>query len=193
MNTLPGSIFKKNIVDKVGKFNSVSRAGDDTDWLRRLKEKKYKILNAKKPVYYKGLFESSFISIIKKWFRNYFYYINFPHLIIQKYLYVLILFLGSFLFVFNWNYSSLCLLVDFCNPEISGIVFPHITKLFLFFCIILYIVFRGIYLPYKKNIKLNFIFPLNFILITLFSFILDFVKMMTFFSLGLLKILKLIR
>ena len=42
LNTLPGSIFKKNIVDKVGKFNSVSRAGEDTDWLRRLKEKNIK-------------------------------------------------------------------------------------------------------------------------------------------------------
>ena len=193
LNTLPGSIIKKNIVILVGKFNSESRAGEDTDWLRRLKKINPKIVYSKLPVYYKGLYESSYLSVVKKWFRNYFFSRNFPHLTIQKYLYVLILFSALFLFVFNWNYSSLCLFFDFCTPDTSRIVFPHITKLFLIACSIIYIGARGIYLPYKKKINLSFIFPYNFLVITFFSFILDLVKMVTFFSLGLLKILKLVR
>ncbi|MDC0853709.1 glycosyltransferase family A protein [Candidatus Pelagibacter sp.] len=195
LRTIPGSIFKRKLVlSSVGVFNSESRAGEDTDWLKRVQKTNLKTADCKIPVYYKGLYNSTFSSIIKKWIRNYFYSENLPHLTAQKNFYLFFLFFIGFLFVFNWNYSSLCILNSECIKQTNKIiVIPHVTKIFLFLSVMIYTIARGVYLPLKKKIKLNFIFPINFLLITIFSFILDLVKTMTFLSLSFLKILRLIK
>jgi glycosyltransferase involved in cell wall biosynthesis len=193
LRTIPGSIFKKKSALLVGIFNPNSRAGEDTDWLKRVQRTNLKTADCKTPVFYKGLYNATFSLIVKKWFRNYFYSKDLPHLTSQKNFYMFFLFFIGFLFVFNWNYSSLCIMSSYCLQQSSDFYIPHITKIFLFSTIILYTITRGIYLPLKKKIKFNFIFPVNFILITFFSFILDLVKTMTFLSLIFLKILKLIK
>jgi len=195
LRTIPGSIFKRKLVlSSVGNFNSNSRAGEDTDWLKRVQKTNLKTSDSKVPVYYKGLYNSTFSSIIKKWIRNYFYSEHLPHLTAQKNFYLFFLFFIGFLFAFNWNYSSLCILNSECIKQTNEIiVIPHITKIFLFSSAMIYTIARGVYLPFKKKIKLNFIFPVNFIPITIFSFILDLVKTMTFLSLIFLKILRLIK
>jgi len=191
LRTIPGSIFKKKSVLTVGIFNSKSRAGEDTDWLKRVKKTNLMTSDCKEPIFYKGLYNATYSSIIKKWFRNYFFSQDLPHLTIQKNFYLFFLFLIGFLFVFNWNYSSLCIVNSFCHQNTADFFIPHITKIFLFSSAVLYTIARGIYLPFKKKIKFSFIFPINFILITFFSFILDLVKTMTFLSLIVLKILRL--
>jgi len=50
------------------------------------------------------------------------------------------------------------------------------SKLFVYS----YIIYRGFYLPLKKNVRLNFLLPINFIKILFFSFILDIVKTFSF-------------
>ncbi len=189
--TLPGSIIQKKVFLLLGKFNKDTRAGEDTEWLQRAKKSKFKFSISRIPVYYKGLYNISYFSIIQKWFRNYYASKNLPHLANQKNFYLTILFIIGFIFVFNWNYSSLCLIFPYCSPESSTSYYiPHITKIFLLICSILYIFIRGIYFPVKKKIPLNFIFPVNFIPITFFSFILDLIKMITFVLIFFGRILK---
>ncbi len=187
LRTIPGSIFSKNTVEKVGYFNSKTRAGEDTEWLKKLDTFKLKIKNAPLPVFYKGLYNVSFLSTIKKWFRNYFYSSDLPHLSTQKNFYIFTSFLIMFFIVFNWNYNF------FDVEKRDSIHIPHVTKVFLIITSFVYIIFRGIYLPIKKNIKKNFLFPYNFLVITFFSFILDLVKTLTFFLSSVSRILNLNR
>lgn len=191
--TIPGSIFKKKVVLKVGSFDKHSRAGEDTDWLQRLHKCDFKIMKAIQPIFYKGLYRTNYTLIAKKWIRNYYQSASLPHLNIQKYLYLISLFLILFIIVFNWNYSTLCFSSNFClnnyNNE-EGIFIPHITKFFLLIVLLLYTLVRGVYIPIKKKINLNFLFPLNFFFITSFSFVLDFVKLTTFLFLFFLKLKK---
>ena len=193
LRTIPGSIFKKKSALSVGVFNSNSRAGEDTDWLKRAQKLNILTKDCKIPVFYKGLYNATYISIIKKWFRNYFFSKDLPHLDIQKNFYLFTVFLIIFFLVFNWNYSSFCIFDSNCIKNPSDIFIPHITKIFLLLSFLIYTIARGIYLPIKKKIKLSFLFPINFFLITFFSFILDLVKSLTFLSLIFLKISKLVR
>ena len=196
LRTIPGSFFKrKPVLTSVGLFNSNSRAGEDTDWLKRVQKSNLVIKDCTIPVFYKGLYDATFSSIVKKWIRNYFYSGDLPHLSNQKNFYLFFLFFLGFLFVLNWNYnfSSICIVDTICYDKSDNYYVPHITKIFLFLSMIIYTVARGIYMPFKKKIKFNFIFPINFVLITIFSFILDLVKAMTFLSLIFLKFLRLIK
>lgn len=193
LQTIPGSIFKKEIILQVGKFNESSRAGEDTDWLKRLYKFNFKVRNSLEPIYYKGLYNSNFDYIIRKWFRNYYSSASLPHLNTQKNFYMLTLFFIFFIIAFNWNYSTLCFSSELClksYEKSDGFFIPHITKIFLMITIIIYSTFRGIYFPIKKRIRLKFLFPLNFIVVTIFSFILDLVKLLTFLSLFWLKIFR---
>jgi glycosyltransferase involved in cell wall biosynthesis len=183
LRTIPGSIFKKKVVAKVGKFDAKSRAGEDTDWLKRLEQYSFKFKDSIEPIFYKGLFNIDYIFIIKKWFRNYYLSSTLPHLKDQKNFYFLILFVLFFLFIFNWNYSSLCLSSEVYLKYNCGLYIPHITKIFLLISSMSYLMFRGIIMPLKKKIKLNFLFPYGFLFITIFSFILDLVKSTTFLAL----------
>ncbi len=187
LTTIPGSIFTKQVIMKVGKFNSSSRAGEDTDWIKRLNNLNFKIKRSNNPLFYKGLYNTDYLTIVKKWFRNYYLSSELPHLNNQKNFYYLCIFIIFFLFVFNWNYSSLCLNNTLCVNGKSDIYIPHITKIFLTVSFLSYAIFRGIIIPFKKKIKMKYLFPYRFIFITFFSFILDLVKSITFLTLIFLK------
>jgi hypothetical protein len=173
LNTLPGSIIDKRIFEEVGLFNSTIRAGEDIDWLRRLNNNHFKTKKSLFPISYKGLNNVTYLMIIKKWFRNYFSSSNLPHLSLQKNFYIYGLFFFLFFLAYNWNYH-----LDF---EKNQVYIPHITKIFLFISFVIYLTIRGIYIPFKKNISLSFLFPFNFLIITFFSFMLDQVKSLSFF------------
>lgn len=53
---------------------------------------------------------------------------------------------------------------------------PHITKIFLLSIIGASFVYRGIYFPIKNKIKLNYLFPFNWILVGFLGIALDIVK-----------------
>ena len=170
LKTLPGSIIKKEIFNKLGFFNNYTRAGEDTEWLLRIKKKKYKFLIALEPIFYKGLYNVSYVQIIKKWFRNYYSSAVYKHLFVQKIIYISV-FLLSLLTIF---YE---ILLIFFKTNSS---FDSFLINFLIILSLSYIVFRGIFLPLKKNVKFYFLFPINFIKIIFFSFCLDMVKTLSF-------------
>jgi len=174
LTTIPGSIYTKKTIQKVGKFSSITRAGEDADWLSRLNNLNLRLDDSIEPIYYKGLYNVSYLDIIIKWFRNYSFSANFPHLKRQKDLYFLILFIFVFFSAINWNSSWINL-----NTGIEFFI-PHITKIFLGLSAIIYISIRGFYIPMIKKIRLKYLLPFNIIIISFFSFILDLVKLLAF-------------
>ena len=161
---------------KVGFFDSVTRAGEDTDWLKRLNSHNFKIKNTIHPVYYKGLYNTGYLAILRKWFRNYYYSSHLPHMSLQKNFYVTSLFFIFLFFVYNLNF----LIIQLQSP--NELHFPHITKIFLTISLFFYTLIRGLVVPIRKKIDLKYLFPSNFFFVTVFSISLDIVKMLTFFS-----------
>ena len=141
LNTIPGSIFTRKTVLKVGFFDSITRAGEDTEWLKRLYVYNLKVKKAIKPVCYKGLYNTNYYIIIKKWFRNYYYSSTLPHMSLQKNFYIVGLFLALFFFAYNFNFVVLQ------SQSSNKLYFPHVTKIFLLLSFITYAVARGIYMP----------------------------------------------
>ena len=174
LRTIPGSIFSKKTINDVGKFNSVTRAGEDTEWLQKLNKANFKIRDSIVPIYYKGLYNVSYSGITKKWFRNYSFSANLPHLAPQKYLYLLLLFFFFIFVILNWNSSNLNL------GSALQLFISKITKITLLFSILFYLIIRGIYIPLVKKIKLTYLLPYNIFLVTFFSFILDSTKLLAF-------------
>ena len=103
--TIPGSIFKKKVINQVGLFNKKTRAGEDTEWIKRLNLFNFNIKVSKEPIYYKGLYNIGYIDIILKWFRNYNYSSNLQHLSPQK-IFILLLCLCFYFYFFNLNTIS---------------------------------------------------------------------------------------
>jgi glycosyltransferase involved in cell wall biosynthesis len=60
--------------------------------------------------------------------------------------------------------------------EDAALYIPHITKIYLIAITSAAILYRGIYLPLKLNISLNYIFPLRWILIGLIGLTFDLIK-----------------
>ena len=176
LSTIPGSIFLKKSVYKVGFFDPITRAGEDTDWIKRLNSNNLNIKNAIHPVFYKGLYNTNYIIILKKWFRNYYDSSHLPHMSLQRFFYITMLFIVFFFFAYNLNH----LILQWQSPD--ELYFPHITKIFLFGSIVVYTFIRGVLMPLQKKIDLKYLFPYNFFFVTVFSISLDIVKMLTFFS-----------
>ena len=88
------------MVNKVRYFDVKSRVGEDTDWIKRL-SKNFKIGENIMPIYYKGLFNSTYGLIIAKWIRNYSQSVSLPHMRSQKHIYLFGLFIMMFLVAFG--------------------------------------------------------------------------------------------
>jgi len=80
-----------------------------------------------------------------------------------------IFFLLTF-FVYQWNE----VIANWVEESIYYI--PHITKAYIFLLIFMAFVFRGIYMPIRKGISYNYIFPLRWLVIGLIGALLDIVK-----------------
>lgn len=184
LNTVPGSIFKRHVVEKNGLFNSTIRAGEDTEWIIRLKKYNFNVKKCLYPVCYKGLYNVSYLSMIKKWYRNYSQSGNLPHLSTQKNFYFFLLFIVCFFLVFNWN------IYTFNKVSSNQYWVPHITKFFLSSTILLYLLIRGFFYPIKKKISFKFLIPYNFLFVTINSFVLDAAKLLAFLRVTFSKSIK---
>ena len=95
---------------------------------------------------------------------------------------------GLFLVIFFLIYNLNQIILQWQLP--GQIYFPRLTKIFLVSTIIIYTLIRGVYMPLKKKINIRYLFPINFLFVTVFSFVLDFVKMITFFSASISKVFR---
>ncbi|MDC0146036.1 glycosyltransferase family 2 protein [Amylibacter sp.] len=174
IKTFPGSILKKNVFNKCGLFIQTTRAGEDGDWMSRSIVHGLNISIPYEFLNYGKLNELSTQQIIRKWFRNYSYSSKLPYSKVHRDFYY---YGSSFLAVlvaFNWN----AVLASWDSD--SDLYIPNITKISILMLLISYTFIRGIFIPRRKGVSLKFIFPINFIFISFFSGMLDFVKVLAF-------------
>ena len=173
--TLPGSIFRRDVFIKTGHFIDWVRAGEDTEWMLRLKLLKIPVVSLPVAlVDYEGLIGMNLNSIMKKWHRNYSASHELPHLFPQKLflwmvLYPLIIFVS-----FNWNYLIANWRMD------SPFYIAHITKIAASFPIVAYVITRGVLLPLRRGVGFSRLFPFRFIAISYISFVADIMKAIAF-------------
>ncbi len=73
----------------------------------------------------------------------------FSKLILTYYTIIIISFLLSFIFVYNWNYKIAELIMN------SSLYIPHITKFYLLLLVITHFGFRAFILPLKRNVNIS--------------------------------------
>ena len=104
LKTVPGTIMKIQDINKVGNFLPTTRAGEDTDWMKRLKLQQIKMIDPKSTLLYKGLLNIDFRTLIAKWFRNYTHAAKLPYLYAHKSIYYHGIVLMGLIVAFNWNW-----------------------------------------------------------------------------------------
>ena len=174
IKTFPGSILQKNIFNRCGLFIENTRAGEDGDWMSRAELQEINLSYPEKFLNYDELKDATFISLLKKWFRNHIFGAKLPFFRAHKDYYYYAISFVAVVIAFNWNW----ILASW--DEESVFFIPNITKISVLIIFTIYVFLRGIYLPRKKGINLGFIFPINFIFIALLSGFLDFTKALAF-------------
>lgn len=174
IQTLPGSLLKRNTMNITGQFIEFTRAGEDADWMKRLHLHKLNILNGISIIHYDGLDGLSFSAILGKWYRNYKHAAKLPYLNAHKSLYYHALMVLMLIIAFNWNW-----VVASWNIE-SGLYIPNFTKIVFFILLIAYFCIRGIWFPFKKGANFFDLLPWNWIFISIISIFLDFTKALAF-------------
>ena len=178
LQTLPGSTVDKKIFSSVGSFIDNIRAGEDAEWMYRVYLHKIKTCTNSKIIVYQNLLGNSYFQILKKWFRNYSFSRKLSYLNNNRETYFISLSFFLILIAFNWN----PLLTSWGKPgyenEITYI--PHITKITIIFLFMSYFFVRGIYLPIKKKIELDFLFPFTVFKVFFLSLCIDITKLTSF-------------
>jgi glycosyltransferase involved in cell wall biosynthesis len=175
IQTFPGAVMRKDIFDLVGKFIPNIRAAEDTEWMIRAKTMGVKMAErSQEPlIAYNGLKKLGLRGLIRKWRRNYLSSRQLPHLMVQTTIVWLLIYVVSSLIAFNWNAIMAGWQVD------SPFYLDHITKIVSLTPIVLYVVFRGCFLPFKRGVPISALFPFRFLLLATVGAILDGVKVTT--------------
>ena len=174
--TLPGTILKKKVFLKCGKFLEHIRAGEDADWILRVKLNQIRSSINNEFLQYKGLIGLNYISLLKKWYRNYSHVSNLPYMNSHlRYYYVGFIILVMMI-SYNWN----SIMAGW--KEDSVVYLPHITKISFSIISLIYIIVRGLFFPLKKKVSILFLFPINFILVSIISIFIDMTKFFAFFK-----------
>ena len=186
LRTVPGGVFKRKFLQKVGYFLPNLRSGEDKEWTNRCKQLDHQIyLKNDGKIYYNGIINKSFTSLCRKWFKNYSNYAHDYSIEIERQRFI---YLSFFTF-------SIVILARFWNNiaaswnENSLLYIPNITKISLTLIIVTYLITRLVVLTKKKNINLknyNLMEIINFISI---GIILDFIKLIAFITTLIRKIL----
>lgn len=171
-DSLPGSMLSKDLFNNIGDFIHGARSGEDEEWLGRVQNSQYSIgrIDHAKLSYY-GLPKSA-ADLAKKWF---FYSIKSAPINVaqsQKGAYFLLMFLFLIYFFFNWNYI-------FTNDQWdkSPYFIPHINKIVWSIFFFMYFFFRGFYMPLRRGVNKNFLFPYNWLKVSLIGLLIDLSKL----------------
>lgn len=186
LRTVPGGVFKRKFLQKVGYFLPNLKSGEDKEWTNRCKQLDQKIyLENNGEIYYNGLIDKSFISLCKKWFNN---YSNFAHdysIEVERQRFFYLSFFSFSIVVIARFWNNIVASWD----ENSIFYIQNITKISLVLIILTYIITRLIILTKKKSINYK-----NYNLIEIITFItiglvLDIVKLIAFITTVIRKIL----
>ena len=177
IQTLPGSVLRRDLFSLVGQFIPNIRAAEDTEWMIRAKAMELKLTGSPNEalISYNGLAKIGLRGLVKKWRRNYLSSRQLQHLKVQTTIVWLLGYVVVSLTAFNWNAIVAGWQVD------SPFYLDHITKIVSLTPIALYVVFRGCYLPFKRGVPLGDLLPLRFLLLAGVGGLLDLVKVTTIF------------
>ncbi len=171
-DALPGSLLSKELFYKIGGFLEDCRAGEDEEWLGRIHHSDFSLGTISIPTLsYLGL-PIQAADLVKKWF---FYSIKSAPINVansQKGAYFFSVFLLAVYFFLNWNYI-------FTNDQWdeSEYFVPHINKIVWSIFFLIYISFRGIFLPYKRGVNFEYILPYKWLIIIYAGLLIDLSKL----------------
>jgi hypothetical protein len=177
IQTIPGSVLRRDLFNLVGRFIQNIRAAEDTEWIIRARTMEVKIADSphKALISYNGLSKLGLRGLAKKWRRNYLSSRQLQHLKVQTTIMWLLAYVIVSLIAFNWNAIVAGWQVD------SPLYIDHVTKIASLTPIMFYVVFRGCYLPYKRGVPLSGLVPFQFLLFAVVGAFLDAVKVSTIF------------
>jgi len=139
------------------------------------------------PLYVPNITKLYFLSLIFI-LLTYIIYRNLNFKIIKETLFLKIIYIIIFIFlsifVIKWNETYSLIYYD------AIFKFPHITKIYLFFIIFISIVFRGLYMPYNRDISLKKLLFFNWIKIGITGLCIDIIKSPAFIIGSFISIFK---
>ena len=159
LKTLPGSIIKKKVFNKVGLFIEDTRSGEDGFFFKNLLKNNITAVNSTSVLDYTQIIKINILLLSKKWFRNYYHSASLKFMNTQKFFYLF----AFFIFAFS-------VYLFFINRPL---LFIFISGAYLFI--------RGILIPIIKNRNSTAFVLINFPFILFISLILDIAKFFGFF------------
>lgn len=173
--TVPGMIIKKEKFFQVGNFLPNLLAGEDTDWMIRLKQHNLSLNHpTSKTIDYHGIAELNLVKIIKKWFQNYRACRSVDHLKDHRITYLVFFNVIALVIALNWN-------LTFAEWDMESQYFiPNISKITAASIFLIYFFFRAIILPLLRGCSLKFLFSGNLFLIFGLGLIIDCIKFVAF-------------
>ena len=174
--TVPGTIIKREFFSVVGYFIESTRAGEDTDWIGRVNLHKINMANTNRSLLKYSLNIINIKSLIYKWYRNYLFTSRLPYFNAHKSIYYHFFILLLLIFAFNWNW-----IVAGWERD-NFLYFPNITKITAIIILFLYLLVRGVLLPFRKGVNIYELLPYKWLAVASISLLLDITKMWAFFK-----------
>lgn len=177
INSIPGTIIEKELLNEIGFFIPNTRSGEDEEWINRLKFIYPKMIREEAiPCRYIGLKGMNFFALCRKWYEYGEKGSLNPRFISQRIMYFSFLITFSLLLAFSWNDRVARW------DQNSLFYLPHISKISVLFILIVYLIYRMFLLPTKKKVKIFKFSFIKFIKFFAISLILDFIKLFAFIN-----------
>ncbi len=170
IKTVPGALVLKTAFNKTNGFAPHVRAGEDIDWVNKLKKHNIKMISHETPTIVYDGFPETFSKAIKKWVVYSFANAKTEIYKERKFAYLLLILIFILIFTYNWN-------AIFASWNSDSVYFvPNITKIYLIIVFVIYFIFRGLLKPLLIREKISFLLPWRWILVGLLAVSLDVVK-----------------
>jgi glycosyltransferase involved in cell wall biosynthesis len=169
-STVPGSLVHRSAFQQSGGFTGSVRAGEDLEWMDRMRSLGVKSATVEIPTIRYNGFPDSLFSALRKW---YVYAIANATIEVRnrhKQIYLILLVVGIILLAFRWN-------AIFASWDMRSVFYlPNVTKISIAIVFALYMVYRGIIRPRHVKVELSYLLPWRWVAIAFIGLCLDLAK-----------------
>lgn len=169
MRTLPGSLILKKAFDSSGGFLPLVRAGEDLEWIQRIKALGITSANVRTATIRYDGFAGTLWEAIRKW---YVYAISNAAIDVrnsQKKVYFIAFIIFMIALVYRWNFI-------FATYSMQEFYVPNITKIFVSFLFLAYVIYRGIVRPRRVQVAWAYLLPWRWVTVSFVGLCLDMAK-----------------
>ena len=133
IRTIPGTIIRKNVFEKVGQFLENVRAGEDSEWMNRaIYLNLTSIDSGEVSADYYGLLRLNFKKLVKKWMVSYRSSGGLEYYKWQRQLAIFIALPYLIIIAYNWNWLI-------AGWQVNSLLYiPHITKIVAMIPLLIY-------------------------------------------------------